>query len=201
MHHAMPAKILCIEDDAETLALLVTVLGGAGFTVATAVDGQSGLEAIVAERPDLVICDILLPRLSGFEILERLSWGPSEDGAAPFIFLTALDDRDAILKGRRLGADDYVTKPVDFDILVEIVRRRLAPAGRFLQTPVPSLSPRELEILSWVARGKSSTDIAAMIGLSDRTVDYHVENAMRKLGVSSRVQAAVKACAAKLIRI
>jgi DNA-binding NarL/FixJ family response regulator len=198
----MTAKILCIEDDAETLALLVAVLSGVGFDVVTAADGQSGFETIVSARPDLVICDIMLPRLSGFEILERLSWVPAESGsAAPFIFLTALDDRDAILKGRRLGADDYVTKPVDFDILLEIVKRRLAPAGRFQQTPAPVLSPRELEILTWVARGKSSTDIAAMIGISDRTVDYHVENAMRKLGVSSRVQAAVKACAAKLIRI
>jgi DNA-binding NarL/FixJ family response regulator len=198
----MMAKILCIEDDAETLALLVAVLGGAGFEVVTATDGQSGFETIVSERPDLIICDIMLPRLSGFEILERLSWIPTESGAAaPFVFLTALDDRDAILKGRRLGADDYVTKPIDFDILVEIVKRRLAPAGRFRQTPLPSLSARELEILTWVARGKSSTDIAAMIGISDRTVDYHVENAMRKLGVNSRVQAAVKACAARLIRI
>lgn len=198
----MTPKILCIEDDAETLALLASVLTGAGFDVVTAADGQAGFDAIVAERPDLVICDILLPRLSGFEILERLSWVPAENGSsAPFVFLTALDDRDAVLRGRRLGADDYVTKPVDFDILLEIVKRRLAPAGRFQQTPPPTFSSRELEILAWVARGKSSTDIATLIGISDRTVDYHVENAMRKLGVKTRVQAAVKACTWKLIKI
>ena len=198
----MTATILCIEDDAKTRALLASVLEEAGFKVVTVADGQAGFDAIVSRRPDLVICDILLPRLSGFEILERLSWVPTESGSAvPFIFLTALDDRDAILKGRRLGADDYVTKPIDFDILLEIVKRRLAPAGRFQQAPAPSFSARELEILALIAQGKSSSGIGVLIGLSDRTVDYHAENAMRKLDVKTRVQAAVKACAAKLIRI
>lgn len=70
--------------------MLASVLEEAGFKVVTVADGQAGFDAIVSKRPDLVICDILLPRLSGFEILERLSWVPTETGSAvPFIFLTA----------------------------------------------------------------------------------------------------------------
>jgi DNA-binding NarL/FixJ family response regulator len=196
----MTSKLLCIEDDAESRELLAEALVERGFDVSVAKDGESGLELMLSSVPDLVICDIMLPGLSGFEIIERLAAVPDERMTTlPFIFLTALDDRDSILRGRRLGADDYVTKPVDFDILAEIVKRRLGPNGRGPQAVPPPLSSREIEILTWVARGKSSMDIGALIGISERTVEYHVEKSMRKLGVATRVQAAIKASRLKLI--
>src|SRR6266849_3977768 len=67
--------------------------------------------------PDLVLCDINLPVMSGFEVLERLNALAPRLGRIPFVFLTALTDRDSELRARRLGADDYVTKPIDFDML------------------------------------------------------------------------------------
>ena len=198
----MTGRLLCIEDDAESRELLAEALIGRGFEVMVATDGRAGLDAILSSAPELVICDVLLPELSGFEIIENLSAMPDERlSALPFIFLTALDDRDSILRGRRLGADDYITKPVDFDILTEIIKRRLGPSGRGPQGASPSLTVREVEILTWVARGKSSTDIGTLIGISESTVEYHVGKAMRKLQVGTRVQAAIKASRLKLISI
>ena len=196
----MTARLLYIEDDPESRELLAEALSGQGYEVTVAADGREGFEAIVSERPDLVICDIMLPELSGLEIIERLAT-MTKDGlaATPFIFLTALDDRDSILRGRRLGADDYITKPVDFDILAEIIKRRLAPADRSSATDAPQLTQRELEVLVWVARGKSSTDIGTLLGLSEATVDYHMQKVMRKLDVATRVQAAIKALRLKMI--
>jgi len=194
--------ILTIEDDRESRELLAEALAGQGYQVLQAAEGRSGLASIAAHRPDLVLCDILLPDVSGFEIMEQLAARP-EDGlaATPFIFLSALDDRESILRGRRLGADDYVTKPVDFDILLEIVKRRLAPADRSPLGRLPDLTPREREVLTWVARGKSSADIGLLLTLSEDTVDYHIQKVMRKLGVATRIQAAIKAANAKLIRV
>ena len=196
----MSARILCIEDDEDTRELLADVLGGRGYRVEVAVDGREGLERIHADPPDLVLCDISMPQMSGFEVLEALS-GVDTDrlGSIPFLFLTALADRDTALKGRRLGADDYVTKPIDFELLAEIVKTRLGPAGRLGRTP-PALTRREIEVLTWAARGKSSTDIATFLGLSDRTVNFHIENVLRKLGVATRVQAVVKAKSLGLIK-
>ena len=188
----MSDRILCIEDDEDTLDLLVELLQGQGYQVETARNGQEGFAAIVANPPSLVLCDISMPECSGFELLERLSQAdPERLGSVPFVFLTALTDRDSTLRGRRLGADDYVTKPIDFEILLEVVKCRLSPVGRLGRKPA-NLTPRETEVLTWVARSKSSTDIATMLRLSDRTVDFHVENILRKLGVATRVQAAIK---------
>ena len=79
----------------------------------------------------------------------------------PFIFLTALTDRDNELKGRQLGADDYVTKPIDFDVLATIIAARLAGVARTgLWPKTADLNDREVEVLTWVARGKTSVEIA-----------------------------------------
>ncbi|KJV10502.1 LuxR family transcriptional regulator [Elstera litoralis] len=195
----MTARLLCIEDDPDTRALLVEELEEAGYDVRAAADGADGLTEALSFRPDLILCDVMLPRLSGFDLLEK--YGALVPNVPPFIFLTALTDRDNVLRGRRLGADDYVTKPIDFDILIEIVKRRLSRAAPAAATPGShELTDREIETLTWVARGKSSSEIAEMLGISERTVNFHVENVMRKLDVVSRVQAAVVAVQSGWIR-
>src|SRR5262249_46273539 len=102
-------KILCVEDDRETAALIAEELVDRGFEVSVAHSGQEGLAAILRDRPDLVLCDISMPVMSGFEVLERLTEIAPQLGYIPFVFLTALTDRDSELKGRQLGANDYVT--------------------------------------------------------------------------------------------
>jgi DNA-binding response OmpR family regulator len=199
---APPARpsVLCIEDDRETAAVLCEDLTDRGFAVAVAQNGEEGLRAILKAPPDLVLCDISLPLMSGFDILERLSAIAPGFGRMPFVFLTAFTDRENELKGRRLGADDYVTKPIDFDVLEAIIRTRLARTPRADRWPQdPSLNDREIETLTWSARGKTSGEIALILGLSKRTVDFHIDNARAKLGATTRIEAAIKAASVRLI--
>jgi DNA-binding response OmpR family regulator len=193
-------KILCVEDDREIAALIVDELGDRGFTVHIAYDGHEGFVAILKTVPDLVLCDIALPIMSGFEVLERLNDLAPRLGHVPFIFLTALADRDNELRGRRLRADDYVTKPIDFDMLEMIINARLAGVARNEMWPkLAMLNDREIEALTWVARGRTSAEVAELIGVSKRTVDFHLDNARIKLGATTRTQAAIKAAIGKLI--
>jgi DNA-binding response OmpR family regulator len=197
---AAKKKILCIEDDRETAALIAEELTECGFEVAVAYDGGEGFAAIFRTMPDLVLCDINMRVMSGFEVLEHLTKIAPRFNNVPFIFLTALTDRRNELKGRQLGADDYVTKPIDFDILASIINARLAHVARNdVWVKDVHLNEREIETLTWIARGKTSAEIAQILGLTKRTVDFHADNARIKLGVTTRTQAAIKAVTGRLI--
>jgi len=193
-------KILCIEDDRETARLIAEELSERGFEVSLEYDGREGLLAIMKSTPDLVLCDVSMPTMSGFEVLERLNEIEPKFGRIPLVFLSALADRNNELKGRRLGAADYVTKPIDFDRLALIINARLAGIARTKQPPkVAKLNDRQIQILTWVARGKTSAEIAKHLHLSKRTVDFHINNALIKLHARSRAEAAIKAVADGLI--
>jgi DNA-binding NarL/FixJ family response regulator len=195
-----PKKILCIEDDRPLAELIAEELVSRGFEVVVAHDGHEGFVAILKLMPDLVLCDISMPVMSGFEVLERLNALSPRLGHIPFVFLTALADRESELRARRLGADDYVTKPIDFDMLDMIINARLAGVARNEMWPkLAMLNDREIEALTWVARGKTSAQIAELVGLSKRTIDFHLDNARIKLGATTRTQAAIKAAIGKLI--
>src|SRR5262249_33973923 len=112
----------------------------------------------------------------------------------PFVCLTAFTDRDSELRARRLGADDYVTKPIDFDMLGMIINARLAGVARNEMWPKQAmLNDREIEALTWVARGKTSIDVGDLIGRSRRTVVFHPTTARIKPGAAPRTEAAIKA--------
>jgi len=193
-------NILCIEDDKETAALIAEELVDRGYAVTLAHDGREGLAAILKTMPDLVLSDISMPVMSGFEVLERLIGLAPRFEKMPFVFLTALTDRDNELKGRRLGADDYVTKPIDFEVLDTILAARLAGVARTGLLPnLAKLNDREVEVLTWVARGKTSAEIAQIVGLTKRTVDFHIDNARTKLGAATRTEAVIKASSGRLI--
>lgn len=193
-------KVLCIEDDRETAALIAEELTERGYDVEVAHDGREGFAAILRSQPDIVISDISMPVMSGFELLERLTALAPRFRTMPFVLLTALTDRDNELKGRQLGADDYVTKPLDFDRLEAIIVARLAGVARNeLWSRQVDLNEREVETLTWAARGKTSAEIAQILGLSKRTVDFHIDNAREKLGAATRVEAAIKAATGRLI--
>jgi DNA-binding NarL/FixJ family response regulator len=193
-------KILCIEDDRETAALIAEELLDRGYDVTVAHDGREGLAAILRIMPDLVLSDVSMLAMSGFELLERLTALAPRFSYMPFVFLTALTDRDNELKGRLLGADDYVTKPIDFDLLVTIIAARLKAVARAGLLPKTILlNDREVEVLTWVARGKTSAEIAQILGLTKRTVDFHTDNARTKLGAATRTEAAIKAATGRLI--
>src|SRR5271157_2877989 len=192
--------VLCIDDDLETAGLIAEELVDRGFRVSTAFDGEEGFQAILTEEPDIALVDITMPVLSGFDLLERLVGIAPRCGNMPFLYLTALSDRANELRGRRLGADDYITKPIDFEILTAIINARLARVARAAVWPrMVALTDREIETLTWAARGKTSSEIAVILSLTKRTVDFHIHNARLKLNASSRMHAAVKAAAGQLI--
>ena len=204
-----------MEDDHETASLIAEDLIDRGYEVRVAYDGRAGLRMLLEQPPDLILADINMPVMSGFEVLEQLTANEPQFARVPFVFLTALADRDNVLKGWRTGADDYVTKPVDFEVLAALISARLARIGRMEAAPVEpaplgsavtetgtkgfSLAKREIETLTWAARGKTSAEIAQILGLSKRTVDFHIENARSKLGVVTRTQAVAKAASGQLI--
>lgn len=110
--------ILCIEDEADVLSLLVEELTEAGFTAYQAVNGREGLDMMIAKWPDIVICDITMPEMDGTELLAEIQLNHPDLAATPFIFLTAMADKESMLTGLRSGADDYLIKPIDFDVLM-----------------------------------------------------------------------------------
>jgi DNA-binding NarL/FixJ family response regulator len=162
-----------------------------------ATDGIEGVHKF-AQRPDVILCDVDMPHMSGFGVLSELRKSARELRNVPFLFITAYGSRESHLHARRLGCDDFITKPLDFELLVEIIRSRLAQHPR--QMPVDFvLTDREIEVVTWVAKGKSSTGIAVLMNVSERTVNFHVNNVIRKLGVATRVQAAIRCALLGLI--
>jgi DNA-binding NarL/FixJ family response regulator len=196
------SSILCVEHDEEAAGRLAQKLTGAGYAVDVAHDAEVALAKIVANRPSLILCDFCVPRIGGLELLQNLSQVGPDHSQAPFILLTARPCRDSELAARRCGADDCLPKPVDFEMLSAVIRNRLR---RIAVQESPSeqshLTEREKVVLTWVGRGKTSSEIALILHLSERTVNFHCEQAMRRLDVMNRTQAVAKAMTQHLIRI
>ena len=123
-------KILCIEDEAALREDIVEELKDAGYEMLEAANGRAGLDAILTQNPDLVLCDVNMPDMNGYELLTKLRDAHSEFDDVPFVFLSALADRKDIIAGKKLGADDYLTKPVDFEMLLVTVESRLRQITR-----------------------------------------------------------------------
>lgn len=114
----MTINILCIEDQDEIRTLLTEELGDAGFQTLQARNGSEGLEIILEKWPDIIICDISMPEMDGHQLLAEIQINHPELSNIPFIFLTALTDKENLIAGLQGGAADYITKPIDFDILL-----------------------------------------------------------------------------------
>lgn len=115
-------KILVIEDNLEMRENIAELLELAGYTVYTAPDGVDGLVQMRELLPDLVLCDIMMPELDGFGVLRAMENLPDLIGT-PFVFLTAMAEKDDFRKGMDLGADDYLSKPFKGDELLRVVMR------------------------------------------------------------------------------
>ena len=120
----MSAKILVVEDEADLRASIVRFLLAEGYEVLVAADGEDGVDIAVRELPDLIVCDIAMPRMDGFGTLFSLRENVTT-AHIPFIFLTASDRVYDRKFGFELGANDYITKPFSFDTLMAVIRKRL----------------------------------------------------------------------------
>lgn len=188
-------SLLLIEDDPTMLDLLATALEFEEFTVHRAPDGATGLALAGRHRPDLILCDVMMPGIDGYTVLATLR-ADSALSAIPFIFLTARDEKKDLRLGMVSGADDYLTKPVALDDLLAAIHSRLARrlthtsrrpdfsnAGPLLDL---GLSQKQAEVLLWVAQGKSNAETAAILGIAEATVKKHLEHIFGKLHVEKR---------------
>jgi DNA-binding NarL/FixJ family response regulator len=198
-------KILVIEDEPEMRRNLTTVLRLEKFHPLHAENGRVGVELAKNERPDLILCDVMMPELDGYGVIAALR-GDAKTAAIPLIFLTAKGEKPDIRAGMNLGADDYLTKPVAKSDLLDAIRSRLERAS---QQTVPDfkpnfdsakplekelgLTPRVAETLLWLAQGKTNGEIAIIIGNSESTVKKHVLEVFGKLGVETRTAATLRA--------
>lgn len=110
--------ILCVDDEVQIRRLLVEEFQDAGLKTLEAGNGKEALEVIVSSWPDIVVCDISMPVMNGHELLAEIQINHPEFSRIPFIMLTALTDRENTLTGLQAGAEDYLTKPVDLDLLM-----------------------------------------------------------------------------------
>lgn len=123
-------KILLVEDDTSLRENVEELLELSGFEVLSASNGRIGVELALSQRPDLVLCDIMMPELDGYGVLEELSLNASTRHI-PFIFVTAKTERFEVRKGMDLGADDYLTKPFEEDELLGAIQSRLDKAKQY----------------------------------------------------------------------
>src|ERR1700761_4749410 len=130
-------KILVIEDQPEMLRNLTTILRLEKFQPIAAENGRVGVEAALKEKPDVILCDVMMPELDGYGVIAALR-ANAETAATPFIFLTAKGEKPDIRAGMNLGADDYLTKPVAKADLLNAIRSRLERAS---QQVIPAFKP------------------------------------------------------------
>lgn len=117
-------SLLIIDDHNEIRENIAEILGLAGYKALTAENGKKGVEVAIRERPDMIICDIMMPELDGYGVLHLLKNNP-ETASIPFIFLTAKTERGDLRKGMEMGADDFITKPFDDIELLKAIEIRL----------------------------------------------------------------------------
>jgi DNA-binding response OmpR family regulator len=191
--------ILVVDDDDGLRLLMRTLLERAGFAVREAPTGEQALELAGRERPRLVVLDVRLPGLSGYEVCRALRHAHGD--GLPIVFVSGVrkESFDRVA-GLLIGADDYLVKPFAPDELLARVRlllRRSAPAAR---TRASELTGRELEVLRLLAEGLGPQEIAAYLVISPKTVGTHIEHIFGKLGVRSRAQAVALAFRQELVQ-
>lgn len=126
-------KILVIEDNLEVRENLEEILELSGYDVVAAEDGKVGVQKALASSPDLILCDVMMPQLDGFGVLNILSKRP-QTANIPFVFLTAKAEKSDLRRGMNLGADDYITKPFYKDELLSVIETRLRKSERIRTT-------------------------------------------------------------------
>lgn len=124
------AKVLCVEDERHLRQDIIEELFAADYEAVGAATGREALDLLDAVRPDLILCDISMPELDGHAFLKALRDKRPDLAHVPLVFLTALDGRDEIIRGKRAGADDYLVKPVDYDLMLATVEARLREVNR-----------------------------------------------------------------------
>lgn len=188
--------ILIIEDQPDMRENIATILSMEDYAVLEAANGREGLRMAIEEKPDLILCDVTMPEMDGHQVLDALRQKPSIAGT-PFIFLTARGEKQDQRQGMNLGADDYLTKPAGASDLLDAISARFEREQKRRSGFNPDfssskpleqlgLTPREAEVLLWVAQGKSNPEIALILGAAENTIKVHLSHLFEKLGADNR---------------
>ena len=184
------STILVVDDDKAFREYTTGLLEGAGYATVEAGSGEQAIKIALRERPALVLLDVKLPGVSGFEVCRELKEQVGRD--LPVFLISGVRaeafDRAA---GLLIGADDYLTKPVDPDELLARVRRYATPEEPVADRPIATsvLTRREQQVLRLLAEGLDQGEIARQFVISEKTVATHIQHILEKLGVHSRAQA------------
>ena len=121
-----PAKVMVVDDTPHNVKLLADLLGVKGYAVATAVNGEEALAKLPIEKPDLVLLDVMMPGLSGYEVCQRIR-ANAETALLPVVMVTSLDPQQERVKGIEAGADDFLSKPFEMLGLISKINKLLKP--------------------------------------------------------------------------
>jgi DNA-binding NarL/FixJ family response regulator len=196
-------RLLLIDDDPNLILLVKDYLEFRGYEVITAENGREALEILEQDIPDMIICDVMMPEMDGYTFVEqvrqneRTSW-------IPVLFLSAKGQSADRVKGLNKGADVYMVKPFEPEELVAQVESSLKQTIRWkehqakggengsrIQVPFDvQLTPTELKVVQFVARGLANREIAEELNVSQRTVESHVSNMLGKTNLHNRTELA-----------
>jgi len=213
-------RLLVVDDVPLFRAGLTAALKGAGYSVVgEAPNGESAIAFAETEQPDIVLLDLLMPGMSGIDVLEKIS---AVAPNAAVVLLTGSESEEDLVAAIRGGARGYILKDMPFDQLVESidniadggaaispgmagklfdVTRQLLRHQELIGARKPSLTGREIEVLGLVADGRTSRQIGDILFISENTVKNHIRNILDKLGMHSRNEAVLYAVRENLITL
>lgn len=195
-------RLLLIDDDPNLILLVKDYLEFRGYEVITAENGREALDILEKEVPDMIICDVMMPEMDGYSLVKHVRDDPKTSWI-PVLFLSAKGQSQDRVKGLNTGADVYMVKPFEPEELVAQVESSLKQASRLIQhqnkpdsaptIQVPfdvELTPTELRVVQYVARGMANREIAEELNVSQRTIESHVSNMLGKTGLHNRTELA-----------
>jgi DNA-binding NarL/FixJ family response regulator len=202
----MSKRLLVVDDEPNLLRAVAAVLRGEGFEVLTARSGREALVAVAQSLPDLIVSDVRMPGMDGFELARKLRSAPNF-ALVPVIFLTAKDETEDRIEGFQSGIDAYLTKPFEPNELIAVIKNILQRVERTHSTIARLIGNQEAEretvyvrdeelteaewrVAESVARGLSNKEIATELNLSIRTIENHVSRILAKKNFSNRVEIA-----------
>jgi DNA-binding NarL/FixJ family response regulator len=202
--HKDSKQLLLIDDDPNLILLVKDYLEFQGYEVVTAENGREALEILAKNIPDMIICDVMMPEMDGYGLVEQVRQDPRTSWI-PVMFLSAKGQSHDRVRGLNQGADVYMVKPFEPEELVAQVESSLNQANRLMghnnkptleetvRLQVPSnveLTPTELKVVQLVAQGMANREIAEKLNVSQRTIESHVSNMLNKTSLHNRTELA-----------
>lgn len=197
-------RLMLVDDDPNLILLVKDYLEFRGYQVTTAENGRDALEKLENEIPELIICDVMMPEMDGYTLVQHIRENPATEWV-PVLFLSAKGQSQDRVKGLNTGADVYIVKPFEPEELVAQVESSLKQASRLIKHQNSGmvnngpkikvrrnveLTPTELKVVQLVAQGMANRDIAQIMEVSQRTIESHVSNMLGKTGLHNRTELA-----------